>query len=94
MDPYLKALAKAILGGMLPYPDSRRRRRVRRAARALVVCEPWPSDSENTGPDAAQLALLRVLYLQKQTRRVVNPEELQASLCTDQRCFESAFTES
>jgi hypothetical protein len=69
MDPYLKALAKAILGGMLPYPDSRRRRRVRRAARALVVCEPWPSDAETTGPDAAQLALLRVLYLQKQTRR-------------------------
>ena len=69
MDPYLKALAKAVLGGMLPYPDFRRRRRVRRAARELVVCEPWPSDAQTTGPNAAQLALLRVLYLQKQTRR-------------------------
>lgn len=69
MDPYVKALAKAILGGLLPYPDSRRRRRVRQAARKLVVCEPWPSDDNTSGPDAAQLALLRVLYLQKQTRR-------------------------
>ena len=69
MDPYLKALGKAVLGGMLPYPDLRRRRRVRRAARELVICEPWPKDAETTGPDAAQLALLRVLYLQKQTRR-------------------------
>ena len=69
MDPYVKALARALLSGMLPYPDSGRRRRVRKAARALVVCEPWPADADITGSDVAQLALLRVLHLQKQVRR-------------------------
>jgi hypothetical protein len=42
--------------GMLPYPEPRRRRRVRAAARALVTCETWPDDDHVTGPDVAQLA--------------------------------------
>jgi hypothetical protein len=38
------------------------------AARSLVDCEPWPDDDATTGADAAKLALLRLLWLQRQTR--------------------------
>ena len=56
--------------GMLPYPDLPRRIRMRRRAFRLVTCTPWPGD-DATGDDAAQLALLRLLWLQKRVRRAV-----------------------
>lgn len=54
----------------LPYPDLLRRIRVRGRARNLVICEPWPGEDAR-GEDAAQLALLRLLWLQRATRRAV-----------------------
>jgi hypothetical protein len=59
--------SRQFLQGMMPYPDLLRRRRVRRRARKLVTCKHWPGD-DATGMDAGQLALLRLLWLQRLTR--------------------------
>jgi len=53
--------------GALPYPDLLPRSRIRRGAGRLITCKRWPG-SDATGMDAAQLALLRLLYLQQLTR--------------------------
>jgi hypothetical protein len=63
---YVRIVALA----MLPVPDLVTRIRVRRTARRLVACDPWPG-MDATGEDAAQLTLHRVLWLQRQTRRAV-----------------------
>lgn len=69
MDSTARTVVVSTLRGLLPAPDPVRRRRVRADARRLVDCDPWPEDDATTGPDVAKLALLRLLYLQKQTRR-------------------------
>jgi hypothetical protein len=66
----LYQIASVYLRGVLPYPDLRRRIVVRRKAARLVVCDPWPGD-DATGADAAQLALLRLLWLQRLIRHAV-----------------------
>jgi hypothetical protein len=54
------------------------RRRVRRAASNLVECDPWPGmDAEDI--DAAQLAILRLMWLQCQTRRSVRGRHREAA---------------
>jgi hypothetical protein len=65
------AVSRQYLRGVLPYPDLLRRRRIRRAALRLVTCEEWPG-ADATGTDAAQLALLRLLWLQRLTRNAVS----------------------
>jgi hypothetical protein len=60
--------------GLLPYPDPFRRMRVRRHAAALVTVTQWPGDAA-TGPEAAQLAMLRLLWLQRKVRRAHQAEE-------------------
>jgi len=67
-----------VLRCVLPYPDIARRTRVRRAARRLVTCKPWPGDDAD-GADAAQLALLHVLWLQRKTRRAVRSRQHEAA---------------
>jgi hypothetical protein len=47
-------LALALFRGLLPYPDPQRQRRIRRSARGLVTCDPWPGNAA-TGVDVAQL---------------------------------------
>jgi hypothetical protein len=37
---------------------------VRHAAKGLVTLQTWPADDATTGPDVAQLAMLRLLWLQ------------------------------
>ncbi len=64
--PYLRS---AILG-TLPYPDLVTRRRIRKEAFGLVTLQTWPG-MDASSAQAAQLALLRVLWLQRQTRRAV-----------------------
>jgi hypothetical protein len=56
--------------GLLPYPDLPRRFRMRRAAFKLITCKRWPGE-DATGDDAAQLAVLRLLWLQRRIRRAV-----------------------
>jgi hypothetical protein len=67
----LREVAKLIwaaVRGLLPYPDLRRRISTRRSAFNLITCKRWPGD-DATGDDAAQLALLRLLWLQRLVRR-------------------------
>jgi hypothetical protein len=64
-------LAWNMLRAFLPYPDLRRRAWMRYRAFRLVTIKRWPDDNAVTGADAAQLALLRALYLQRLTRRAV-----------------------
>lgn len=64
------ASSRQFLLGVLPYPDLRRRRRIRRKALRLVTCKNWPG-GQATGMDAAQIALLRLLWLQELIRDAV-----------------------
>jgi hypothetical protein len=64
------AVSWQLLRGVLPYPDLWRRWRVNRRAHKLITCRHWPGD-DATGMDAAQLALLRLLWLQRLTRNSV-----------------------
>lgn len=64
------AVSWQLLRGVLPYPDLWRRWRVNRRAHKLITCRLWPGD-DATGMDAAQLALLRLLWLQRLTRNSV-----------------------
>jgi hypothetical protein len=67
----MPAMSRKIMRGVLPYPDLQRRQRIRRRAFRLVTCKWWPGD-QATGMEAAQLALLRLLWLQQLTRDAVS----------------------
>jgi hypothetical protein len=74
------AIARTVLRGVLPYPDLMRRGRVRRHARDLTTRDPWPQDEANlTGLDYARLALLRLLWLQHETRRAVRTRQRESA---------------
>ena len=91
MKSALRTLGATLLWGMLPYPDLPRRVRVRRAARGLVRCEPWPADDAVTGRDVAQLALVRLLYLQTQTRRSTRARHREASVLLARSSLEACI---
>ncbi len=78
MGSIMREAVWPVLRCVLPYPDPVRRARFRRAAFHLVTCEPWPDDAAS-GPDAAQLALLRLLFLQRQARRAVRWRQREAA---------------
>lgn len=70
VESIVKTLLAGTVRGLLPAPDPVRRRQVRADARRLVDCSPWPEDDDaTTSLNVAKLALLRLLYLQQQTRR-------------------------
>ena len=60
-----------VLRAFLPYPDLPRRVRIRHRAFTLISLRQWPGDDAATGADAAQLALLRALEIQRRIRRAV-----------------------
>jgi hypothetical protein len=78
------------LRGCLPYPDLLRRARVRRGAGKLVTCKQWPGD-QATGMDAAQLALLRLLYLQQLTRTAVSERRAEDAALLAMASIETAI---
>lgn len=53
---------------LLPYFDPRRRRAVRKSAHELIGRRPWPGE-DATPEEIAELALLRLLHLQKEAHR-------------------------
>ena len=71
--------ARAILAGVLPCPDIPSRYRMRSRARKLARCGPWPEES-STSLDVAKLAVLRLLWLQRQTRRAVRGRHREAAV--------------
>jgi hypothetical protein len=76
----LSALARTVLRGVLPYPDLPRRIRVRRSAHTLATGSPLPRDEEQvTSEHFARLALLRLLFLQRETRRAVQTRQREAA---------------
>ncbi|MEH1056893.1 hypothetical protein V6U89_17020 [Micromonospora sp. CPCC 206171] len=80
MTTVVLLIARVVLRGVLPYPDLLRRARVRRRARDLATSTPWPQDeTAATGLDFAQLALLRLLWLQRETRRAVRTRQREAA---------------
>lgn len=91
MNHALTRVVRSIALGLAPYPDLRRRRTVRAATRRLVVCRPWPADSAVTGADLAQLTLLRLLDLQKQTRRAVRGRQREAAALLARSSLEACF---
>jgi hypothetical protein len=64
----VRELGRLFANRLLPYPDPLSRRRVRRLSRKLVDCEPWPGNGA-TSLQIAKLAMLRLLWLQRATRR-------------------------
>jgi hypothetical protein len=84
------ATSRQLLQGTLPYPDLLRRRRVRRKARRLVTCKHWPGD-DATGMEAAQLALLRLLWLQRLTRNAVGERRAEDAALLARTALESCI---
>lgn len=87
----LRQLAWPIIRGVLPYPDLARRLQVRRAAKALITCKSWPEDDETTGLHIAQLALLRTLRLQQDTRRLTHGRHHEAAVLVSRSALESCI---
>ena len=76
---------------VLPVPDLISRYRVRRTAGELITSDPWPGTAA-TGPDAAQLAIRRLLFLQRQTRRAVRSRQAEAATMLARASIETLIT--
>lgn len=84
------SIAGLLLRSTLPYHDPLRRRRIRQAARDLITCERWPGD-DATPEDVAQLALLRLLWLQRQTRMAGRLRQTEATALLVRACIETCL---
>lgn len=85
-------IARTVLRGVLPYPDLRRRVRVRRSAHEFASRIPWPRDEAAvTGSDYARLALLRLLWLQHETRRAVRTRQREAAALVARTAMETCI---
>lgn len=65
-------------------------RRARKAARGLIRCSPWPGDGA-TPPDIAQLALLRLLWLQRETHRAARRRQFEATALLARAALETGI---
>lgn len=80
-----------VILAVMPVPDLVTRIRIRRTAQRLVACDPWPGMAA-TEQDAAQLTLLRVLWLQRQTRRAVRSRQPEAAVMLARVTIETTIT--
>jgi hypothetical protein len=76
--PGIRPFVRTFVLGVLPVPDLIDRCRVRRKAGSLIAGRRWPGMAA-TGRDAAELAVLRLLWLQRQTRRAVRSRQAEAA---------------
>lgn len=75
----------------LPYPDRRRRQRIRREAVNLAMLPKWPGN--NAEPlDVARLAMRRLLYLQTETHRAVLSRQREAAALLARSAVETCIT--
>ena len=91
MESVLKGILWPIIRGVLPLPDLVRRVRVRRAAKALVTLRTWPEDDATTGSDVAQLAMLRLLWLQRETRSLTRGRHREAAVLMSRSALETCI---
>jgi hypothetical protein len=61
---------RVAIAGFLPCPDLPARWQMRRQAASLIGLQAWPGMNASS-EDVAQLAMLRLLNLQKQVHRLV-----------------------
>lgn len=80
--------ARPLILGLLPCPDLLARHQTRRTARHLVTLRTWPG-MDATSKQAAQLAMLRLLWLQRQTRRAVRGRHREAAIMLARSCVET-----
>jgi hypothetical protein len=80
----------ALLSPSLPHPDPRRRSKARRAALRLVDGVSWPGD-DATPAQVAGLALLRLLWLQREAHRC-SPRQTEASALLARASIETCIT--
>lgn len=83
--------ARPFVLGALPVIDLPSRYRVRGLALSLVECDPWPGMAA-TGEDAAQLAILRLRWLQRETRRAVRGRQAEAATMLARASIETLIT--
>lgn len=83
--------ARPFLLGILPVPDLPSRLRVRWLAASLAGRGPWPGRAA-TSDDAAKLALLRLRWLQHETRRAVRSRQAEAATMLARVSIETLIT--
>jgi hypothetical protein len=74
----------------IPYSDPLRRRHMRRAARALVTCSPWPGE-QASADQIVQLALLRLLRLQHEAHRSALVGNFEATVLATRAAIETCI---
>ena len=70
---------RVVIAGFLPCPDLPSRWRMRREVVSLIGLQAWPGMNASS-EDVAQLAMLRLLHLQKQVHRLVLLRQREASV--------------
>ena len=75
---------------LLPYPDPLRRRRMRKAAKALITFSTWPGD-EAESAHVAQLVLLRLLRLQREAHRSAAVRNFEATVLLTRAATETCI---
>jgi hypothetical protein len=84
------SLVWGVVASVLPCPDLAARCRMRRRAHRLVTLQSWPGMAADSC-DAAQLAMLRLLWLQRQTHRAVLGRNREASTMLARASVEGLF---
>ena len=79
-----------VVVSVLPCPDLTSRYRMRREAYRLVTLRTWPGMAADSG-EAAQLAMLRLLWLQRETHRAVRGRHREASAMLARASVEGLF---
>ncbi|WP_141726131.1 hypothetical protein [Actinacidiphila rubida] len=80
-----------VLRGLLPSADMLRRGRIRAGARKLITLATWPDDADTDGSHVAQLALLRVLHLQREARKAARAGLNEATAVSARLALEAAL---
>jgi hypothetical protein len=87
----IKVLVHAVAKCLMPYPDPIHRRRLRRDAKALVSWTKWPGDDATT-LDVAELALVRLLWLQREVHRAARSKQKEATALLARSAIETCIT--